>query len=143
MQTITVKNALPKAKDGSQQVAIFDRNDNYKWGTPDDNTPEAGQVEGELFIGDDRPITVPLTSAVKTALNEKRLVEVDGEGDEAESEDDDSEAAGAYTLKGLMRLSRDELDALADEEGIEAPADLENKEAVAQAILDKQGEEQS
>lgn len=140
MQTITVKNALPKNKDGSQQVAIFDRSDNYKWGAPADGSPEGTQVEGELFIGDDRPIEVPLTAAVKVALNEKRLVEVDSEGG-AIDEDDDGGAAGAFTLAGLMKLTRAELDALAEEEGVETPADLDTKEDVAQAILDKQGTE--
>lgn len=128
-QKILVKSAYPAQPDGGHKLAIFERDDRHVYDSPEEGT------DGELWIADDKVHEVYLTPGVKTALNEGRLKEWDGE----EEVEDDSEPITAgnsseFSQAELETLSRAELDALAGELGIDT-APMKNKGEVAAAIV--------
>ena len=128
--TIQVKSALPKQPDGGFKVAIFDRDDRYK-------AENEGEVDGELFIADDKVHNVVPTAAVRAAMVDGRLKEVRA-GEDPDAEDDD-ESEESKSLAQLMAMTREELDDAAEVEGVDNAQSMKTKEEVARAIIAKRG----
>lgn len=132
MRTILVKSGRKSQKDGGHPLALFDRHDAYEG--------------GELFIADGREHDVPLTAAVRAALNTGALIEVGSiddvepftDHDDVGDEDDEDEAQtiGGETFEQLLTHTREQLDAMAAELGVEDPGALANKNAVVEAMFD-------
>ena len=96
-----------------------------------DSSDEASDSEEDSSTGDD-------TASEEDDSTEDSDSE-DSSSDEAEEVSDDSTEAEAPTVDSLVKdNSRNELNALALEAGVEAPEALETKTEVAQAIVDAQ-----
>lgn len=147
-ETMAVKSNLGKTSEGGFPVAIHDKSDEYVGEvikTETDGTKvfaDSAIMDGELFIADDKVHNVPKTGAVMRALGDQRLVEAGAD----EKAGDTFEPGLADISKPVInqgdtaadlekRYTREQLNVLADENGIDA-TQHPNKTELAQAIFD-------
>jgi len=146
--TVAVKSNLGKTSEGGYPVALHDKSDEYVGEvikTESDGTKvfaDSAIMDGEVFIADDKVHNVPKTGAVMRALADQRLVEAGAD----EKAGDTFEPGLADISKPTLnqgdtaadiekRYTREQLNVLADEYGIDA-TQHPNKTELAEAIFE-------
>ena len=120
-----------------EEVKVYEDDKRFKLSTPGETVGEEDSVEETTGSDSDSSDTETETSEEDTSSEDE--TSEDTASDETEetsddsSEEDDTEARVAELVKNN---SRSDLDAKAEELGVEAPSKLDGKLEVAQAIVD-------